>query len=121
MELQGRTALVTGGASGIGAACCRAFAARGARVAVVDTNVDGAEAVASEIGGFAAGCDVGDEAAVNAMIADVERRLGPVEVCFNNAGIAIGGDVLDTAPDVWDTVWSVNVMAHVSGLPRRES
>jgi NAD(P)-dependent dehydrogenase (short-subunit alcohol dehydrogenase family) len=113
MELKGKTALVTGGASGIGAACCRAFAAQGARVAVVDRDAPGAEAVATEIGGLGVGCDVGVEAAVDAMVAEVENRLGPVEICFNNAGVAIGGDVLEAAPEVWDTSWSVNVMAHV--------
>jgi len=113
MELKGKTAVITGGASGIGAACCRAFAAQGARVAVVDYNSEGAKAVASEIGGLPVGCDIGNEAAVKAMITEVEDRLGPIDVCFNNAGVATGGDVLETGPEVWDAVWSVNVMAHV--------
>jgi NAD(P)-dependent dehydrogenase (short-subunit alcohol dehydrogenase family) len=113
MELTGKVCIVTGGASGIGAACCRAFADAGGRVAVVDVNEQGAKDVASEIDGVGVGCDVGDEASVNEMIAVVERELGPVDVCFNNAGISTGGDPLSATPDVWNHQWAVNVMAHV--------
>jgi NAD(P)-dependent dehydrogenase (short-subunit alcohol dehydrogenase family) len=113
VELRDKVAIVTGGASGIGAACCRAFAAAGASVAVVDRNGDGAEAVAAETGGVGVACDVGDEASVNAMVADVESRLGPIDIVFSNAGIATGGDVLDVPPHVWHEQWAVNVMAHV--------
>jgi NAD(P)-dependent dehydrogenase (short-subunit alcohol dehydrogenase family) len=113
MDLDGRVSIVTGGASGIGAACSRAFAAAGARVAVVDRNADGARAVAAEIGGLGVSCDVGDEASVGDLVRTVERELGPVEICFNNAGIATGGDVLNTPSEVWNEQWAVNVMAHV--------
>src|SRR4051794_2722551 len=60
MDLNGKVAVVTGGASGIGAACSRAFAAAGASVAVVDRNAEGVDRVAAEIGGFGATCDVSD-------------------------------------------------------------
>jgi NAD(P)-dependent dehydrogenase (short-subunit alcohol dehydrogenase family) len=113
MELKDRVAVVTGGASGIGAACCRAFAQAGARVAVVDRNREGSEAVASEVGGTGFGCDVGVEADVNAVVADIEAGLGPIDIFFNNAGIATGGDVLSSPPEVWNEQWAVNVMAHV--------
>lgn len=120
MDLHNRVAVVTGGASGIGAASSRAFAAAGARVAVVDRNGEGAAQVAASIGGEAIGvaCDVGDEASVNAAFDQIEARLGPIEVCFNNAGIATGGDPLSTDPSVWDEQWAVNVMAHVYALRR---
>jgi NAD(P)-dependent dehydrogenase (short-subunit alcohol dehydrogenase family) len=105
--------VVTGGASGIGAASCRALAAAGAQVAVVDRNREGCEAVAAEVDGIAVVADVGDEASVNAMVAEVTSRLGPIDICFNNAGVATGGDILTTEPDVWNAQWAVNVMAHV--------
>jgi NAD(P)-dependent dehydrogenase (short-subunit alcohol dehydrogenase family) len=116
IELTGKVAVVTGGASGIGAASCRAFAAAGARVAVVDRNREGSEAVAAEVDGLAIQCDVGHEQAVNDMVARVESRLGPVDILFSNAGVATGGDILTTASDVWNDQWAINVMAHVYGV-----
>jgi NAD(P)-dependent dehydrogenase (short-subunit alcohol dehydrogenase family) len=113
MELDGKVAIVTGGASGIGAACSRAFAAAGARVAIADRNGDGARAVAKDVGGLGVECDVAVEQSVNDMVRAVTSELGPVDVCFNNAGIATGGDVLNTPADVWNEQWAVNVMAHV--------
>jgi NAD(P)-dependent dehydrogenase (short-subunit alcohol dehydrogenase family) len=116
MELSGRVAVVTGGASGIGKASSRAFAQAGARVAVVDRDAAGAQAVAAEIGGIAAACDIADETALSAAFDDIEKQLGPVEICFNNAGIATGGDPLTTEPAVWDQQWAVNVMSHVYAI-----
>jgi NAD(P)-dependent dehydrogenase (short-subunit alcohol dehydrogenase family) len=113
VDLHDRVAVVTGAASGIGAASARAFAAAGAIVAVVDRNAAGAKAVADEIKGLAVECDVGSQASVDAAFDTIAAELGPVEVCFNNAGIATGGDVLTTDPAVWDDQWAVNVMAHV--------
>ena len=65
MDLEGKVSIITGGASGIGAACSRAFAKQGARVIVADVNEAGARAVAEEIGGLALRCDVGDEAEID--------------------------------------------------------
>jgi NAD(P)-dependent dehydrogenase (short-subunit alcohol dehydrogenase family) len=108
--------VITGGASGIGAASCRAFAAAGARIAVVDRNRDGCEAVAAEIDGIASPCDVSDETGVAAMVADVESRLGPIDIFFSNAGVATGGDILTTPSAVWNDQWAINVMAHVHAV-----
>ena len=69
--------------------------------------------VAAEVGGIAVETDVSNEDSVNAMVAEVESRLGPIDVCFNNAGIATGADILSTEPDIWSDQWAVNVMAHV--------
>ena len=113
MELSDRVAVVTGAASGIGAASARAFAKEGAIVAVLDRNGPGARAVAEEIKGRGVECDVGDEASVNAALDEVERELGPIDVLFNNAGVATGGDILRVDPAVWDEQWKINVMAHV--------
>lgn len=113
MQWQDKVAIVTGGASGIGAACCRNFAARGARVVVADLNGDGATALAEEIGGLGVACDVGDESAVDALVKATEERYGPVEIFFSNAGINSGREILNTDLSVWDDHWRVNVMAHV--------
>lgn len=116
MELNDKVAIVTGGASGIGKATAAAFARLGAQVAVVDLNEAGAKAVAADIGGVGFGCDVADEVAVNDMVAKVRAHYGDIDVLFNNAGIATGGDPLTTPLDVWQTQWEVNVMAHVYAI-----
>ena len=113
MDLRDKHAIITGGASGIGAACAREFSRLGARVVVADRNGDGARQVADEIGGMAVACDVGDESDVNALVAESERAHGPVDVFFSNAGIATGGNPLDTDIDTWNEQWQVNLMAHV--------
>ena len=113
MELTDKHAVITGGASGIGAATARAFARLGARVVVADLNGEGAREVAAEIGGEAVVCDVGREEDVGALVEQAERRFGPIDVFFSNAGIATGRSPLDTDIDVWNEQWQVNVMAHV--------
>ncbi len=116
MDLNGKVAIVTGAASGIGRASAAAMARAGARVAAVDLNGDGAQGVARELGGFGLACDVGNEADVQRMVAAVEDALGPVDVLFNNAGVATGGDPLTTPIEVWQSQWEVNVMAHVYAI-----
>ena len=116
MKLEGKVAVITGAASGIGAACARAFAKRGAKVAVVDVNADGARAVAREIGGLAVPCDIAREAEVNALVAQVEKSLGPIGVFFSNAGVATGGDPLTTPIAIWDAQWQINLMSHVYAI-----
>ncbi len=113
MELDNKVCVVTGGASGIGAATCRAFTAKGARVVVTDINMEGARQVAEEIGGLAIACDVSVEAEVNNLVAESEKQLGPIDLFFNNAAVATGGNPLNTPIDVWQDQWNINVMAHV--------
>ncbi len=113
MDVDNRLVLITGAASGIGAACARALSKAGARVALVDLNEAGAKEVAAETGGKGYVCDVSNEAAVTQMIDDVERDMGTIDILFNNAGIATGGDLLDTDPSIWQQQWQVNVMSHV--------
>src|SRR5262245_35143921 len=113
MDLNGRVAVITGAASGIGAACARAFAKQGARVVVVDLNANGARTVAKEIGGIAIACNVAKEAEIDALVAQTQRDVGPIDVFFNNAGVATGGDPLKTPIDVWNDQWQINLMSHV--------
>ena len=115
-SMMDKVCIVTGGGSGIGAALCRAMMADGAAgVAVVDRNLPAAQGIATELGSAAVaiGCDVGDEAAVNAMVDAVMDRFGRIDVLCNNAGIANDGDILATPIAVWDQQWQVNLMAHV--------
>jgi NAD(P)-dependent dehydrogenase (short-subunit alcohol dehydrogenase family) len=107
---EGRAVLVTGGGSGIGEACCIRLAAEGARVAVLDVHEANAAAVASRVGGIALKVDVSDHAAVEAAIAEVVRRLGPLRLAVNNAGI--GGARLppdQTPTDQWERTIAVNL------------
>ncbi len=120
MDARNRVVVVTGGASGIGAALCRRFAQEGARgVIVADRDERGAGFVADSIGGLAVGCDVAEEAQVRALVAAVEARFGAIDLFCANAGVALGGGLdVETggpfAPDeAWTKSWAVNVMAHV--------
>lgn len=113
MEVAGKHVVVTGGASGIGRALCRRFAAEGARaVAVADLDGDGARRVAEEIGGLGVGVDVSDEAQVRDLVAQAEAQGGPIDLFCSNAGIFVLGGV-DVADADWQRIWGVNVMAHV--------
>jgi 2-hydroxycyclohexanecarboxyl-CoA dehydrogenase len=109
MRLEGRTALVTGGASGIGAATARRLAAEGARVAVGDLDLDGARSVAGEIDGFATELDVADTGSVGRAVAAVNDGLGPVDVLVNNAGTDRFAYFLNTDEALWDFVLGVNL------------
>jgi 3-oxoacyl-[acyl-carrier protein] reductase len=86
-RLDGRTALVTGGGQGIGAAICRRLASAGASVVVFDRHAAGAAAVAGDIGGLAVAGDATSEADVARALAEAERWAGPVDILVNNAGI----------------------------------
>jgi len=116
MDLKDRVAVVTGAASGIGRASARAFRERGAQVAVLDVNAAGAQAAAKEIGGLAVPCDVANESAVEAAVATIEKSLGPIDLFFNNAGVATGGDPLTTPIEVWNAQWQINLMSHVYAI-----
>ena len=116
MKIKDKVAVVTGGASGIGAALCRRFAEEGARaVAVVDCNEDGAKVVAEEIGGVAITADVTVEADVINVVNETENRFGQIDLFCSNAGItSMDGPTAASAPnEVWEASWGVNLMAHV--------
>lgn len=107
----GRVIAVTGGASGIGAACCALLAAQGARVAVIDRDGAGAAAVARRCGGHAYALDVADRAAVAALPACIEAELGPVAGLLTAAGIIQGAAVppVQLPADQYDRVVAVNL------------
>jgi 2-hydroxycyclohexanecarboxyl-CoA dehydrogenase len=110
MRLEGRTALVTGGASGIGAATCRRLAAEGARVAVCDLALEGAREVASEIDGYAIEMDVTSSSSVRAGVEAAEAALGPIAVLVNNAGTDEFSFFKDTDEGLWERVLAVNLL-----------
>jgi NAD(P)-dependent dehydrogenase (short-subunit alcohol dehydrogenase family) len=121
MELAGKVAVVTGGASGIGRALCRRFAAEGASVVVADIDAPGAAAVAREIEGLAVPGDMSVEADVNALIDAARLSFDRIDLFCANAGILAASQpdrptalIGPDAPDNdWDRMWRVNVLSHV--------
>ena len=116
MDAEGRIIAVTGAAGGIGGALVRGLVERGART-VVAADLDGAgvERLSEEVGADAVVprvLDVSDEAATRALVDDVERTVGPIDVWFANAGLAAGGGP-EAPDDVWDRQWRINVLSHV--------
>jgi 2-hydroxycyclohexanecarboxyl-CoA dehydrogenase len=110
----GRVVVVTGGGGGIGGATCRRFGAEGARVAVLDQNLETAQATAAavrEAGGTAAAfrCDITERASVDAAIAGVRTELGPIDVLVNNAGWDIFKPFTKTEPAHWDRLIAINL------------
>jgi 2-hydroxycyclohexanecarboxyl-CoA dehydrogenase len=105
MRLEGRKALVTGGASGIGAAIARRLAAEGAEVWIGDLNEDGAREVADEFGGGAMPLDVTDPASAKSAVA----ATGTLDVLVNNAGTDEFGFFGHTDPELWERVIAVNL------------
>jgi len=113
MKLEGKCVVVTGGASGIGAALARRFAAEHARgVVVADVQDAALRAVAEEIDGAAVHCDVTDEAQVRMLVDTAEERYGPIDLFCSNAGIVLPGGE-DSSDRDWERSLGVNVMAHV--------
>src|SRR3954447_3267806 len=94
MQLKDQAAIVTGGASGLGAATARRLAAEGAKVAVCDLNTKLAESVAAEIGGEGVTCDVAGAASAEAAVAEASRAHGPARVLVNCAGIGVAKRVI---------------------------
>jgi NAD(P)-dependent dehydrogenase (short-subunit alcohol dehydrogenase family) len=111
-DLEGRVAVVTGGAQGIGLACARRMAASGARVAIWDRDLALAEASAAALGEghLALGVDVTDLAAVETAAAETRARLGPAGALVTSAGIAgANGRVVDYDPAEWARIMAVNL------------
>jgi 2-hydroxycyclohexanecarboxyl-CoA dehydrogenase len=109
MRFEGRVALVTGGAGGIGAATCRRLAAEGARVAVCDLDAAKCNEIAAEIDGGGYEMDVTSTESIGAAVAAVEADLGPIGVLVNNAGLGADLFLLRTTEEMWDTSLAVNL------------
>ena len=110
-DLHDQVALVTGGGRGIGASIARELAAAGARVAVAARTQSEVEEVAGELGGLALEVDVAERGAVERMVADTERELGPIDLLVANAGIGNqDGATWEVDPKEWWHVFEVNVL-----------
>jgi NAD(P)-dependent dehydrogenase (short-subunit alcohol dehydrogenase family) len=113
-RLSGKIAIVSGGATGMGGAASKLFAAEGAKVAIIDRNEEASATTVEEIkaqGGEAiyAIADVSKAAEVNAAVARVEQAFGPVTVLFNHAGTIVIKPFLETTEEEWDWLHDVNV------------
>lgn len=113
-RLSGKVALISGGATGMGGAASRLFAAEGAKVGIVDLNLAAAEATAEQIraaGGQAVAvqADVSDSAAVTHAVAVVADAFGPITVLFNHAGTIVIKPFLETTEEEWDRLHAINV------------
>ena len=109
--LKGKCVLITGGASGIGAATAARFLEEGARVAVLDRDPAARERIARELPALSAivSADVSDLTAVRAAFAEAVNKMGAVDALINNAGISIRHNFLDITPDEWHKVMAVNL------------
>ncbi|MGI8678412.1 MAG: SDR family oxidoreductase [Jatrophihabitans sp.] len=113
MQIKDAVVVVTGGASGIGAALARRFATAGARnVVVVDRDLAGAQAVADEIDGVAEQVDVADPVAVNGLVDRTLARDGQIDLFCSNAGMTTGV-ALEDPDDRWHQAFELNLMSHV--------
>jgi NAD(P)-dependent dehydrogenase (short-subunit alcohol dehydrogenase family) len=113
VDAKARVIVVTGGANGIGRALAKRFAsARAEAVVVADIDLDGASAVAKEIGGTAVKCDVSRESDVKNLVDRVDAEHGRIDIFCSNAGIAVDGGP-EAPNDQWQRIWDVNLMSHV--------
>lgn len=118
MRFAGTTAIVTGGAGGIGSATVRRLHEEGATVAVADVDLDAAERLAAALGdpgrAFAVHVDIAELGSIDAMVDTVLDRTGAVDVLVNNAGIDRVGPFVDTDAELWDLLLSVNLRGPIA-------
>ncbi len=126
MRLEGKTALVTGGARGIGRAICEAYAREGAQVAVADLLGEDAEETATALNGLGLQMDVTDPASIAAGVAKVEEAFGGIDILVNNAGIFNMGPIEEVTVEDYRRQYDVNVggtifaiQAVVPGMKKR--
>ncbi len=114
--LDGARAVITGGASGIGAATVRRFVAEGASVAIVDVDADGGAAVAAETGATFVAGDVADPDSCAAAVGSAADALGGLTVLFNNAGIGAARPLHDYSDRAWRRIVDVNLAGTFHGI-----
>ena len=114
--LSGKTAIVTGGAGGIGSAICRRLAAEGVKVGVFDLRADAAAEMAASIGNGASAhaVDITDHAAVATAVAAFEGHVGPTDILVNNAGWDKFAYFLDTDPALWERIIAINLKGPIN-------
>jgi len=110
-RLTGRTVLITGAASGIGAATARRLAGDGAKLVLADVDGAGVDKLAAELGQVAVKADVTREADIERMLEEPYRRWGRLDVLFNNAGVIRVQPMLEVTGEEWDRVMNVNLRA----------
>lgn len=112
-QLAGKTAAVTGAASGIGLECARIMLEAGARVVLIDRAADRLEEICAELGAEAHPLvvDLLDGAQVSAMLPGIEAKVGPLDILHVNAGAYVGGAAAEGDPDAWDRMLNLNVNA----------
>jgi NAD(P)-dependent dehydrogenase (short-subunit alcohol dehydrogenase family) len=114
-SLKGKSAIITGGAGGIGSVISEYLASSGANVSLADKNPEKAREIAKKIGetynvkSIGTYCEVTDETSIEAMLTETERSLNTPEILINNAGMNISGGALDTAYRDWKTVLTINL------------
>ncbi len=120
MDLSGKVAVITGGASGIGLATARALAERGTQLVLVDIEPAALERAAAELAGSVRVetrvCDVTDYDAMVALASDVMTTFGAVHIVFNNAGVAVGGPVADMTHEDWRWIIDVDLWGPIHGV-----
>ncbi len=119
-SIEGRVTIITGAGSGMGRATAYVFADEGARLALIDRNAEGVEAVAAEIraaGGTANAytADLADGAAIPALVAGIRSDLGQIDILINNAGISVGAPI---DHDLWEKAWDITLAVNLTAQAR---
>lgn len=122
MNLAGKVAIVTGGASGVGLAAAKKFRALVADVVIADINGDQANAVASEIGALAVATDVSKSNEIESLVQQTAERFGGLDILFNNAGVGFSSNarykmasITETPDDAWDAILRINLRSVAMG------